>query len=100
MSNNEKVHSTPAPAYEQHQEFHELTPTQPPTAYMQPPMQPPAQNQGVQPGTAHPSGYNTSSPLHALQRAPAPVDCPVCGQREMTRVEAESGKTTQYVFLA
>lgn len=43
----------------------------------------------------HPSGYATATPLHALQSAPCPVDCPVCGQREMTRVQAVSGSTTQ-----
>lgn len=41
-----------------------------------------------------PSGYNTATPLHALQRGTTPVDCPVCGQREMTRVEPRSGNTT------
>ncbi|CAG8158534.1 unnamed protein product [Penicillium olsonii] len=42
----------------------------------------------------HPSGYMTAVPLHSVQSAPCPVDCPVCGQREMTRVEAVSGGTT------
>ncbi|KAJ5091963.1 LPS-induced tumor necrosis factor alpha factor [Penicillium alfredii] len=41
-----------------------------------------------------PTGYATVAPLHALQSAPSPVDCPVCGQREMTRTEAASGMTT------
>ena len=43
----------------------------------------------------HPSGYATATPLHSLQSAPCPVDCPACGQREMTRVEAVTGMTTQ-----
>jgi hypothetical protein len=43
----------------------------------------------------HPSGYATAVPLHALQSAPCPVDCPACGRREMTRVEPVTGLTTQ-----
>ncbi|OOQ85448.1 hypothetical protein PEBR_24736 [Penicillium brasilianum] len=42
----------------------------------------------------HPSGYATAVPLHALQSAPCPVDCPACGRREMTRVEPVTGMTT------
>ncbi|KAE8168222.1 LITAF-like zinc ribbon domain-containing protein [Aspergillus tamarii] len=48
----------------------------------------------VHPAGGHPSGYNSATPLHALQRGPTPVDCPICGVREMTRTEAESGNTT------
>lgn len=43
----------------------------------------------------HPSGYATAAPLHSLQSAPSPVDCPACGYREVTRAEAVSGMTTQ-----
>ena len=43
----------------------------------------------------HPSGYATVVPLHCVQSAPCPVDCPVCGEREMTRIEPVSGGTTQ-----
>lgn len=43
----------------------------------------------------HPSGYATATPLHSVQSAPCPVDCPSCGQREMTRVEPVTGMTTQ-----
>lgn len=43
----------------------------------------------------HPSGYATATPLHSLQSASCPVDCPSCGCREMTRVEPVSGSTTQ-----
>lgn len=42
-----------------------------------------------------PSSYATAVPLHSLQSAPAPVDCPSCGHREMTRVESVSGGTIQ-----
>ncbi|KAJ6037190.1 LPS-induced tumor necrosis factor alpha factor [Penicillium herquei] len=41
-----------------------------------------------------PTTYATAVPLHALQSASCPVDCPTCGQREMTRIEAVSGTTT------
>ncbi|KAI2747700.1 hypothetical protein DTO013E5_1192 [Penicillium roqueforti] len=45
--------------------------------------------------SSHPSGYATAIPLHCVQSAPCPVDCPVCGEREMTSVESVSGGTTQ-----
>ncbi|KGO41794.1 hypothetical protein PEXP_108000 [Penicillium expansum] len=45
--------------------------------------------------SGHPSGYLTAVPLHCVQSAPCPVDCPVCGEREMTSVEPISGGTTQ-----
>ncbi|KAJ5804419.1 uncharacterized protein N7518_000722 [Penicillium psychrosexuale] len=44
--------------------------------------------------SGHPSGYATAIPLHCVQSAPCPVDCPVCGEREMTSVESVSGGTT------
>ncbi|RLL96226.1 hypothetical protein CFD26_106216 [Aspergillus turcosus] len=111
----EKISSTPVPAYEQHPgpQTHQPAPMVPQNAYMQPQspvpqyaaQQYPQQQQLPQdydkaatapgPVMAQPSGYNTATPLHALQRGPTPVDCPVCGQREMTRVEAHSGNTTQ-----
>ncbi|KAJ5719196.1 hypothetical protein N7493_007651 [Penicillium malachiteum] len=42
-----------------------------------------------------PTTYATAIPLHALQSASCPVDCPACGKREMTRIESVSGSTTQ-----
>ncbi|RHZ63595.1 LITAF-like zinc ribbon domain-containing protein [Aspergillus thermomutatus] len=107
----EKISSIPPPAYEQHPgpETHQPAPMVPQNAHMQPPSplpehhpqqqpvsQPPVQEyHKAGPGTGRPSGYNTATPLHALQRGPTPVDCPVCGSREMTRVEAQTGNTTQ-----
>ncbi|KAJ5107315.1 hypothetical protein N7456_003990 [Penicillium angulare] len=41
-----------------------------------------------------PTNYPNALPLHALQSAPAPVDCLACRQREVTRVESVSGSTT------
>ena len=34
------------------------------------------------------------TPLHLLNLNPALVDCPVCGERQVTRTEFESGNTT------
>ncbi|KAG0157714.1 hypothetical protein PDIDSM_4899 [Penicillium digitatum] len=45
--------------------------------------------------SGHPSGYATVVPLHCVQSAPCPVDCPVCGKREMTSVDFVNGGTTQ-----
>lgn len=58
-------------------------PTQAPIQQQQLPVQQPVNSQ-----------YPTATPLHALQSSPAPVDCPACGQREMTQVIMESGNTT------
>lgn len=58
-------------------------PTQTPIHTQQLPLQQPVNSQ-----------YPTATPLHALQSSPAPVDCPACGQREMTQVIMESGNTT------
>lgn len=41
------------------------------------------------------NNYQMATPLPSLQQGPAPVDCPVCGVREMTRTEFISGGTTQ-----
>ncbi|KAF7183792.1 hypothetical protein CNMCM7691_004214 [Aspergillus felis] len=107
----EKIISTPIPADEQHStlEVHQPAPIAHQNTYMQPPtslpqyppqQQPLSQPPGQEyyhtgPGMGHPSGYNTATPLHSLKRGPTPVDCPVCGQRGMTRAEAQTGKTTQ-----
>ena len=46
-----------------------------------------------------PRVYKTSVPLYQLSRYPAPVDCPVCGQRRMTKVKMIVGGYTQYVSI-
>ncbi|OOF93057.1 hypothetical protein ASPCADRAFT_209690 [Aspergillus carbonarius ITEM 5010] len=96
----EKTPPLPAPAYEEQAETHEPPSREPPT-YTQPPQiqnptsqSPHLPQQTFYAGSQHPSGYNTPTPLYALQKGPAPVDCPACGQRQMTRVQAESGNTT------
>merc|ERR1711964_717937 len=43
--------------------------------------------------------YQMATPLGSLQQGPAPVDCPVCGVREMTRTEFVSGGTTHLSAL-
>ena len=56
----------------------------------------PQQQQQQQQQVAQPlQTYNTATPLASLQDSPAPVDCPICHTRAMTRVEAMSGNTTQ-----
>ncbi|GLA35748.1 hypothetical protein AnigIFM63309_000768 [Aspergillus niger] len=89
------------PAYEeQTAETHELSSSREVPAYTQPPagqtpeIQPHQPQQTFYAGSQHPSGYNTPTPLYALQKTPAPVDCPACGERKMTRVEAETGSST------
>ena len=56
------------------------------TMPMQQQMQQPMQSQ---------SQYHTAIPLGNLQEAAAPVDCPVCRQRALTRTEYVAGNTTQ-----
>ncbi|RAK75798.1 LITAF-like zinc ribbon domain-containing protein [Aspergillus fijiensis CBS 313.89] len=100
----EKATPTPVPTYENLQETNQPSINHPPPAYAQPPMEtitpppqphePSSQNFYAGTQTHHTSGYNNATPLHALQRGPAPVDCPSCGSREMTRVVAEAGNTT------
>ncbi|KAF2262661.1 hypothetical protein CC78DRAFT_314208 [Lojkania enalia] len=68
----------------------------------QQPMQMSAQNgqygQGGQPGMPpQQSGghaYQNVTPLGGLNRSPAPVDCPACGQRALTTTHLETGNTT------
>jgi lipopolysaccharide-induced tumor necrosis factor-alpha factor len=52
---------------------------------------PPSAAQGGPPQNV----YTHAVPLPTLQSIPAPVDCPFCGQRELTRTEFLSGGTTQ-----
>ncbi|KAL8993196.1 MAG: hypothetical protein Q9169_006527 [Polycauliona sp. 2 TL-2023] len=42
-------------------------------------------------------GYQTAVPLANLQDAAAPVDCPACHMRALTKTEYHSGNTTKYV---
>lgn len=43
------------------------------------------------------NNYQIATPLGSLQQDPVPVDCPICGVREMTRIEFVSGGTMQQV---
>ncbi|KAL1998861.1 hypothetical protein VTN02DRAFT_5462 [Thermoascus thermophilus] len=103
---------TPAPPYE-------LTTSLPPethTSQAYPPQQPLQQQQQQQPQTylqadpvytpmpqqppigiytpGAPQAYLTAKPISTLTKTPEPVDCPVCGQREITSVRYERGNTT------
>ncbi|KAH7346411.1 LITAF-like zinc ribbon domain-containing protein [Rhexocercosporidium sp. MPI-PUGE-AT-0058] len=51
------------------------------------------------PATSNAGRYQMATPLASLQQGPAPVDCPVCGVREMTRTEFKSGGTTHLSAL-
>ncbi|KAF2654493.1 hypothetical protein K491DRAFT_693799 [Lophiostoma macrostomum CBS 122681] len=55
------------------------------------------QQQQQQPGMPpqQPSGmvYQNVTPIASLNRSPAPVDCPACGQRAMTNCSFETGNT-------
>ena len=59
------------------------------------PLQQPQQIQQQQPQQQQ--KYQTAVHLANLQEAASPVDCPVCGHRELTVVEKVAGNTTQYV---
>ncbi|KAI9928439.1 hypothetical protein ASPWEDRAFT_170563 [Aspergillus wentii DTO 134E9] len=63
-----------------------------PTPVVQPDASP-IPMQTMQAVPTNPNGYQSVTPLHALNRASTPVDCPVCGKREMTKVEARNGNT-------
>ncbi|KAE9368135.1 hypothetical protein N431DRAFT_429332 [Stipitochalara longipes BDJ] len=45
------------------------------------------------------NNFASATPLVSLQQGPAPVDCPMCRVRQMTRVEFVSGGTTHLVAL-
>ncbi|KAI4211705.1 MAG: hypothetical protein LQ351_005479 [Letrouitia transgressa] len=57
--------------------------------------QQPVQHQQTMP-VQQVSGYQTAVPLINLQEAAAPVDCPSCRSRALTRTEFHSGNTTKY----
>jgi lipopolysaccharide-induced tumor necrosis factor-alpha factor len=76
----------------------------------QPMQMQPGMSQGGQPQMMHPQmshqnsnfgvnqggrQYQNATPLQVLGRGAAPVDCPSCGVRAMTRTNYEVGNTTQ-----
>jgi hypothetical protein len=67
---------------------------QPPAGAYYQPAPPQAQPMGA------PQTYYTALPIIALSQGPAPVDCPVCRKRALTRIEFQAGNTTQWVFLS
>ncbi|KAI4124795.1 MAG: hypothetical protein LQ338_004621 [Usnochroma carphineum] len=72
------------------QQKHEYYPSQAATPQHQPSM--PTQQPVQQP--VQQIGYQTATPLQNLQEAAAPVDCPCCRMRALTRTEYHSGNTT------
>ena len=44
---------------------------------------------------AKPQRFQNVMPLAALNRSEAPVDCPMCHQRDMTVTNFEAGGSTQ-----
>ncbi|KUJ23058.1 uncharacterized protein LY89DRAFT_679875 [Mollisia scopiformis] len=69
-------------------------PSYPQQTYQQPQQSYPPQDapkQGVPQNNAPRNNYQMATPLASLQQGPAPVDCPICGVREMTRTEFVSG---------
>ncbi|KAM0798542.1 LITAF-like zinc ribbon domain-containing protein [Usnea florida] len=81
----------------QQQQLLQLTPQQQQQLQQQQmqqlPLQPPQQLQ-QQPQQQQHQEYQTAVRLANLQDTPSPVDCPVCGHRELTIVELVSGNTT------
>ncbi|KAH8755544.1 LITAF-like zinc ribbon domain-containing protein [Hyaloscypha finlandica] len=74
----------------------------------QPAMQPieeknyPQQGMPQQPMAQQPmpaNNFASATPLVSLQQGPAPVDCPMCRVRQMTRVEFVSGGTTHLIAI-
>ncbi|KAI4253667.1 MAG: hypothetical protein LQ352_003555 [Teloschistes flavicans] len=85
--------SSPPLASEQKHEYYPNQQSQPGIPHQQQQHQQPVQLQQMQ----HPSqsGYQTAVPLANLQEAAAPVDCPSCRMRALTRTEYHSGGTTK-----
>ncbi|KAL9123717.1 MAG: hypothetical protein Q9217_006881 [Psora testacea] len=54
---------------------------------------PQVQHQGTFSAAPGQQQYQTAIPLGNLTDAAAPVDCPICKQRALTRVEKHSGNT-------
>lgn len=68
-------------------DLHKPTPTtQPPPTTL-----PPVQTQ--------PSPFKVAIPLPSLSRGPAPVDCPICHDRALTRCEYEAGGFTHLLGI-
>jgi lipopolysaccharide-induced tumor necrosis factor-alpha factor len=72
-------------------------------AYQMHPQNPLLQQQGMQTSAFQTSAFAQPTvqpsflrgvPLRALNRGPAPVDCPVCGKREITSISLVSGRST------
>ncbi|KAL9581972.1 MAG: hypothetical protein Q9212_003573 [Teloschistes hypoglaucus] len=85
--------SSPPLASEQKHEYYPNQQSQPGLPQHHQQHQQPVQLQQMQ----HPSqsGYQTATPLANLGEAAAPVDCPACRMRALTKTEYHSGNTTK-----
>jgi len=45
-------------------------------------------------GEKNPSNYQSAVPLQQLTSTPAPIDCPACGYRMLTKIEYKTGGAT------
>lgn len=91
--------TTAPPVYPQHPgspQLHQMAYEQPRLVHQQGQYFPPQSMQQQQQQDKQ-CQYQTATPLASLNRSPAPVDCPSCGERAMTVTSFESGNTTQYV---
>lgn len=82
-----------SPGQEKHEYYSTNAPQQAGIPMQNHPGMPPQQQSIGNPAPAH--VYHTVTPIQSLSMAPAPVDCPVCHTRALTRVEQHSGNTTQ-----
>ena len=48
--------------------------------------------------TRKPRVYRDAVPVGSLMRVPAPVDCPACGARALTKTSYEVGSANQYAI--
>lgn len=79
------------PAHQQSGIPMQTHPGMPPQQHSHPGMPPQQQSGGY--GAPNTQVYHTVTPLASLSEGPAPVDCPVCHTRAMTRCEKHSGNT-------
>lgn len=99
-SMNPSQSPVPTPQYVKSPEVQIVSPDAQVQAMYQIPMQQAYMPQAYMPQTTvtTQSRYKSATPIAALGRSAAPVDCPACGHRELTLISYEAGNTTQYVI--
>lgn len=102
LTASSSYHINPAPAPQgQFQPAHPSSPGQPKQEFyhQQSPAPQQLNSQQQVPQIQHQSSqYQTSVPVHSLSQGAAPVDCPSCRQRHLTRVEYVTGNTVLSVI--